>query len=94
MELSGSSGARARMVPADGGGWFVAAGLERPPEGHVYQLWLVNDGRTTSAGTFEAVGGVVGLEIDQPLEGVDGVAVTIEPDGGSEQPTGARVLSS
>lgn len=94
MTLTGPGGARARMVPADGGGLFVVAGLDEAPEGRVYQLWLLDDGHSVSAGTFEVHGGVVGIEVDRPLEGVDGVAVTLEPEGGSPQPTGPRILAS
>lgn len=94
MTLSGPGGARGRMVPADGGGLFVVAGLDEAPEGRVYQLWLLDDGHPVSAGTFDVDGGVAGLEVAHSLEGVEGVAVTVEPEGGSAQPTGPRILAS
>jgi hypothetical protein len=34
------------------------------------------------------------LEVDESLEGVESVAVTVEPDGGSSSPMGAKVLES
>lgn len=51
---------------------------------HVYQLWTVGDGETVSAAVLpaDATGAAMGL----PAEDTS-VAVTIEPAGGSEQPT-------
>jgi anti-sigma-K factor RskA len=62
-----------------------------------YQVWLIDpQGGRTSAGTFDA-------EADQPyttkvvypkqsLTQFTGVGVTIEPDGGSDQPTGENMF--
>jgi len=65
---------------------FTASGLPGPGDGHDYQLWVVGSGGdVTPAGVLQAQdGSVEHLVQDQP--GV-GVAVTVEPDGGSEQPT-------
>jgi Anti-sigma-K factor rskA/Putative zinc-finger len=95
MRLGGpSGGAVGTMLPTDDGGIFLVHGLEDAPDDHTYQVWLIEDNRPTSAGTFDPSEGVGTLEVDEPLEGVDSVAVTIEPDGGSSSPTGAKVLES
>ena len=95
MLLEGDTDAVAKMVPQDGGGLFVVAGLEPAPSQRDYQLWLMKGECTVptddactieSAGTFEVEDGVASLEVGS-LEGVDRVAVSVEAEGGNEQPT-------
>lgn len=94
MRLEGAGQARALMLPTDSGGVFVASGLGEPPPEHVYQLWLLEDGQPISAGVFEVHAGSGTVVVRRPLAGVEGVAVTVEPEGGSEEPTGRTVLST
>lgn len=95
MRLEGPSGdVIGAMLPTDEGGVFVVHGLDDPPNDHTYQVWLLDDGQPTSAGTFDPASGVGGLQTDHSLDGVDGVAVTVEPAGGSRAPTGIQVLST
>jgi anti-sigma-K factor RskA len=69
--------------------------LEAAPAGHVYQVWAIKDGRPASIGFLEApladedVAAMSGID----LAGVDTVAVTIEPEGGSEQPTTDPIIA-
>jgi anti-sigma-K factor RskA len=93
MTVEGS-GAVGRMVPTQEGGIFVASGLQEAPGDHTYQLWLIDDDKPTSGGTFDVSDGVVAIDVDGSLEGVDTVAVTVEPDGGSPGPTSEPVMSS
>jgi anti-sigma-K factor RskA len=63
-------------------------GIEPLPEGATYQAWLVADGAPASVGTFAPdPDGAIALRADgvDPTGAV--VAVTVEPAGGSEQPT-------
>jgi anti-sigma factor RsiW len=93
MRLGAPSGdAVGAMLPTDDGGVFVVHGLDDAPSDHTYQVWLIDDGQPTSAGTFDPASGVGGLQTDHSLDGVDGVAVTVEPEGGSRAPTGVQVL--
>ncbi|HEY7874945.1 MAG TPA: anti-sigma factor [Actinomycetota bacterium] len=103
MELTGLEGVAARMLPGDDGSVFVAQGLEETASDETYQLWLmrgecaVSDGDCTivSAGTFEPDDdGIVIHEAAESLDGYDDAAVTIEPAGGSEQPTSDPLFSS
>ncbi|MGH2701239.1 MAG: anti-sigma factor [Actinomycetota bacterium] len=82
------------MLPTDDGGIFLVHGLEDAPDDHTYQVWLIEDNQPISAGTFDPSEGVGTLVTDEPLEGVESVAVTVEPDGGSSSPTGVPVLES
>ena len=76
---------------------FYAYDLPPLPPDRTYQLWIIADGRPVSAGTFEVdARGAGSLEVDGisrlAAEGADAWAVTVEPEGGVPQPTGAMVL--
>ena len=61
-----------------------------------YQLWLVRDGNRTSGAVFSVnETGYRGVRIEAPetLLVYSEVEVTIEPSGGSAEPTGDRVLT-
>ncbi len=51
---------------------------------HVYQLWAVHDGLTSSRAVL--AGDSTGAAMGIPTQGTE-IAVTVEPDGGSKQPT-------
>lgn len=62
--------------------------LQPLPEGKTYQLWYIGESGPVSAGTFEAAdSGVSWRVLDGQMTGGDVVGVTVEPQGGSEQPT-------
>lgn len=75
-------------VTANGEVYLVMSGLEPAPSGKTYQAWFIADGVPVSAG-LATVGpdGLMVLSNDQPAPGTTAVALTIEPSGGSEQPT-------
>jgi anti-sigma-K factor RskA len=71
-------------------GVFITHDLEAAPAESVYELWLIDDEGPHPAGLFEAgepilVEGVVPGQV---------IAVTLEPAGGSELPTGEVLLSA
>ncbi|MEU2199125.1 anti-sigma factor [Isoptericola sp. NPDC019482] len=95
----------ARLVtsPVEGGGEATALvsgddvlvsaeGMPAPGEGHDWQLWVVADGAPVSAGLMPAASGGVSRAL---VEGGAGhvVAVTLEPAGGSDQPTTDPVVA-
>ena len=92
--LSGEGGVAARAVPTDDGTLFVATGFEDPPEDHTYQLWRIDGEKPKSMGTFDVSSGSAIFETGESVEGADGVAVTVEPDGGSLAPTGPPVAAT
>lgn len=81
-----AGGGQASVLVADGDMLFRAEGLPDPGQGRAYQLWVVaQDGSVSSAGVLGLRdGGTTSL-----VRGVDGVgmAVSVEPEEGSEQPT-------
>ncbi len=77
--------------------WLVNAyHLPRLPAGKVYQLWYVTRNAKISAGTFPVDSTGLGTRLmPVPAEAQDAVlaTMTVEPEGGSPQPTGTTVLS-
>ncbi|MFI2295648.1 anti-sigma factor domain-containing protein [Isoptericola sp. NPDC019571] len=81
-----AGGGAASVLAAGDDFLFTASDLPGPGEGKDYQLWVVgSEGDVAPAGVLQASGGRV-EHLVQDVPGV-GVAVTVEPDGGSEQPT-------
>ncbi|MCI0329632.1 MAG: anti-sigma factor [candidate division Zixibacteria bacterium] len=70
--------------------------LPQTPQGKQYQLWVMREGKPTSAGVFTvAPDGSAALKLDR-LPGTDGLPsflVTIEPEGGEAAPTGMMYLT-
>lgn len=57
------------------------------PQDRVYQLWRIEGGKPISAGVFDGQGIVI-----PRVEAGQTVAVSVEPTGGSEQPTTTPIL--
>ncbi|WP_052852848.1 anti-sigma factor [Streptomyces avicenniae] len=66
---------------------FAVSGLAAPPPGKVYQLWFDEDGRMRPAGLLDPAADGETVLMDGALGGASGMGVTLEPDGGSPQPT-------
>jgi len=75
-------------VTADGTAYVVMAGLPPAPAGQTYQGWYIVNGAPVSAGLV-TVGpdGLMLMTDSQPAPGTSAVAFTVEPAGGSDQPT-------
>jgi anti-sigma-K factor RskA len=81
-----AGGGEATVLVAGDDYLFNASGLPDPGEGRDYQLWVVgHEGDVRPAGVLQGQDGSV-EHLVQDVRGV-GVAVTVEPDGGSQQPT-------
>jgi anti-sigma-K factor RskA len=86
-------GARAELVVLEGDGAVLMAEDMPPlPEGQTYQIWVIEDDTPEPSGLFEPADGPVAAVVESPLEGADAVAVTVEPEGGSPQPTSDPML--
>jgi anti-sigma-K factor RskA len=89
-----------RSVPVPGGGKLTVAAsasqnagvvlmseLAAPPADKVYQLWLLSDAaKPADAGVLQA-GQRSATRLVGPISGVGSIGVTLEPDGGSKQPS-------
>lgn len=94
LELQGDAGdARIVWSESQDRGVLIANGLAEPGEGRAYELWLIDAAGPQPTGLFtpDDNGSIrLGLSLDgrEP----DAWGITIEPDTGSEQPTGEILL--
>lgn len=72
---------------------FIASGLEPAPHEHTYELWVIGDDGAVPAGLFDVDNGET---VTQIVEGdfarAAALGVTVEPAGGSPQPTTDPVM--
>ena len=67
---------------------FLGDGLPAAPSGHTYELWYISAGGAVPAGTFEPdSAGHVTKVLSGTVGGASTIGVTVEPAGGSQQPT-------
>ena len=95
--LGGDAAAGARAFVAGDRLVLFVHDLPSAPAGKTYQAWTIENGAPRSAGTFDTSrGGSVRYRVALPTRIADdaGIAVTLEPAGGSSQPTGKVVLAA
>lgn len=93
-EMAKSAGAFLLFDPVTQKAWLYAFNLPALPSGKVYQLWAIDD-KPVSAGVFGLDAGQKGRMLIRNLREFSRMkkfAVTVEPDGGLPQPTGAIYL--
>ncbi|HEU0041331.1 MAG TPA: anti-sigma factor [Jiangellaceae bacterium] len=67
---------------------LVADGMDPAPDGQIYQLWYIADDGIRSAGLLGTThAGRIGPFTAGDLGNAAALAITVEPEGGSEQPT-------
>ena len=79
------------VVAQDGEAALVVRRLAPAPAGKDYQIWVFENGVPKSAGLFERPGVAV---LTRPVEPGQMVAVTVEPDGGLDAPSGSPILTA
>ncbi len=71
---------------------LVTDGLPAPGEESVYELWLAHDGEPVPAGLFRPDDEGRSLTVvESNVSGAELAAITVEPRGGSAEPTGPSV---
>ncbi|HLZ69507.1 MAG TPA: anti-sigma factor [Dehalococcoidia bacterium] len=89
--LSGSGGLQLAFAAApDGTGHLVLTHVPAAPAGKIYQAWFIREGKPVSAGVFNG-DGVSVVPLQGSSAGAQIVAVTLEPAGGSLQPSGQPI---
>jgi anti-sigma-K factor RskA len=76
---------------------LIVAGLPKLEANQTYQVWLINGNKPVSAGllTVDENGqGVVIVTSDESISSFKTLAISVEPQGGSLQPTGEIVVSN
>lgn len=79
------------VVTPAGDAALVVRTLARAPEGKDYEIWVLEDGVPQRAGLFERPG--VAL-LTRPVKAGQTVAVTLEPDGGLDAPSGEPLFTA
>ncbi|MBA2690972.1 MAG: anti-sigma factor [Rubrobacter sp.] len=91
-EMSGSD---AELMAFEGDrAVLVARNMPSIPDDRTLQIWVINDGEAQPSGIFQPGEGPVAAVVEHSLEGAETVAVTVEPEGGSPQPTTDPMLST
>lgn len=79
--------------PGEAGVYLLGSGLETPPDGDVYAVWLFQDGTPVPATCFvPSADGSVFEFVDAGLGTTDAMAVTVEPSSCPSAPTTAPIL--
>jgi hypothetical protein len=93
-----SEGGRGQLAVAFAPGvdrsFLVGTGLEAPPEGRVYQVWMIVRGSPVSGGVITPRDGEVFVALPADPSGSEAMAVTVEPLGGSPRPTSEPVFEA
>jgi anti-sigma-K factor RskA len=79
------------VVTPTGEAALVVRMLAPAPAGKDYQIWVFENGVPKSAGLFERPGAA---RLTRPVEPGQTVAVTVEPDGGRDAPSGAPLFTA
>jgi anti-sigma-K factor RskA len=102
MTIAGTEhqpGARGQLLadPQARSAVLVVAGLSPLQPDQTYQFWLIRGDKPISAGVFRVDDrgrAVLPIASDDAVGSFDAMGVSIEPEGGSEQPTGEIVMLS
>ncbi|MFC8244302.1 anti-sigma factor [Streptomyces chartreusis] len=70
---------------------FVGSGMAEPPRGKVYQLWFDDRGTMRPAGLMDPHRADQSVLLQGAVDGADGMGITVEPAGGSPEPTSEPV---
>jgi anti-sigma-K factor RskA len=85
---------KAMLERSGDSGTLELTGLRQAPPGRVYQAWVQKDGRIEPSSLFDVRrDGSANTAIPHQLSGADVVMVSLEPQGGSKQPTSAPIVT-
>ena len=73
---------------------LLAENVPPMPEDKTMQIWVIEDGKSKPGGTFRPNDGLAAAPVTMPVQGAEAVAITLEPIGGSDQPTSDPVLQT
>lgn len=91
--VAASGTVKATLERSGDSGTLEMTGLHPLPRSRVYEAWVQRDGRVEPSALFAAGrDGSAGTAISHQLDGAKAVMVTVEPRGGSRQPTGTPIL--
>ena len=95
LPLTGSANGTMNVYYAPGHPdvFLVGSGLDEPPSGKAYELWMFRGQTPVSAGCFAPENGNVLQEVSADLSGADALAITVESNACPAAPTSQPVMS-
>jgi anti-sigma-K factor RskA len=82
------------LVAPDGEAALVVCGLQPAPKDKTYEAWVIEGETPRPAGLFRGGGGCPPVLLERDVPKGAQVAVTLEPRGGVDQPTGPLLVRS
>jgi anti-sigma-K factor RskA len=82
------------LVAPDGEAALVVCGLQPAPKDKTYEAWVIEGETPRPAGLFPGGGGCPPVLLERDVPKGAQVAVTLEPKGGVDQPTGPLLVRS
>jgi len=96
VALEGSGAARQAsaevMILEDHRAVLMAEDMPPVPDNRTFQIWVIEDEVPRPSGIFEVREDHVAVVVENRVDGADAIAVTVEPEGGSPQPTSDPML--
>jgi anti-sigma-K factor RskA len=92
FQLQGANGQL--VVTPEGRGALIVNDLAAAPAGKTYEAWVIAGGSPKPAGTFEGGAAQTAFALTRTIPDGATVAVTVEPEGGSDAPTSAVQFSA
>src|SRR5579871_288629 len=92
VAVSGASGSL--VVSSGRSAALVLSDLPAAPDGKTYEAWVLDKGTATAAGLFHGGGGMTYVTLSRQVPSGATVGVTVEPAGGSSQPTAKPLIVS
>jgi hypothetical protein len=80
-------------APGNPNVFVVGSGLDEPPSGKAYELWMFRGRTPVSAGCFAPENGDVLHEVNADLSGANAMAITLESNACPSAPTSQPVMS-
>lgn len=94
VSAKGPGSLQAKLERSGDSGVLKLTGLEQASPSHVYEAWVRRGAEIRPTSLFDARhNGTASVLLENHLEGADAVMVTLEPRGGSHQPTSAPVIN-
>ena len=92
VALNGASGTL--RIEDDGDARLTLRDMPAPPDGRVYQVWLLDEGEPAPTDALFVPGrdGTARVDVPGDVAGARQVLVTAEPRGGSDRPTRPPVV--
>jgi anti-sigma-K factor RskA len=81
-------------VAADGRAVLVLDGIDPAPTGKTYELWVLEGDVAVPAGLFPGSEGTEIVGLGRPVDEGNRVAVTLEDEGGVDEPTLPPIAAS